>query len=165
MLKISAKFYSLIKTNLKYSWNDLIGKETTPKQLFCFCSFISPKLFYYVSVQLIFPTLLKHSTWTFSLRPPLTYTQPSSCSAHKQQSILPPSLHPHYADGLKRSWGFFSFFFWKFKAAGGNVRNRTETFCLPSTLEIVNFALSNRVNLQFLNVKLSLNTAQSSLRK
>lgn len=60
---------------------------------------------------------------------------------------------------------FSPLFPWKFKVVGGNVRNWTETFCLPSTLEIGNFALSNRVNLQFLNVKLSLNTAQSSLRK
>lgn len=163
-MNISGKFYSLIKTNLKYSRNNLIRKKMTTKQLFCFCSFISPKLFDYVSVHLIFPTLLKHSTWTFSLCPPATYTHPSSCSAHKQHSTLPPPLPPHHADGLKRSWGFF-FFPWKFKAAGGNVRNWTETFCLPSTLEIGNFALSNRVNLQFLNVKLSLNTAQSSLRK
>lgn len=109
------------------------------------------------------------TTWTFSLRPPVTYTHPSSCSAHRQHSTLPPPLPPpHYADGLECSWGFFFFpplFPWKFKVVGGNVRNWTETFCLPSTLEIGNFALSNRVNLQFLNVKLSLNTAQSSLRK
>lgn len=109
MVNSSGKFYSLIKTNLKYSGNNLIRKEMTTKQLFCFCSFISPKLFDYVSVHLIFPTLLKHSTWTFSLRPPATYTHPSSCSAHKQHSTLPPPLPPHYADGLKRSWGFFFF--------------------------------------------------------
>lgn len=93
---------------------------------------------------------------------------------------LHPALHtdstrlclPSSSSSLRRwPWMLLGIFFfpplfpWKFKVVGGNVRNWTETFCLPSTLEIGNFALSNRVNLQFLNVKLSLNTAQSSLRK